>query len=101
MSAVVAGRRHRHIVVMKPHRGHPGRKRRAPWIAMRPLESSSIAAAGYDTNRKILRLRYIGGTTYDYANVPPDVFAAFLDAPSHGQFVNWRIKPYYAYSRQA
>jgi hypothetical protein len=26
-----------------------------------------VAAAGYDTNRKILRLRSIGGTIYDYA----------------------------------
>jgi hypothetical protein len=86
---------------MKPHSEHLGRKRAAPWIAMRPLASSSIAAAGYDTKRKILRLRYIGGSTYDYVGVPPDVVAAFLEAPSHGQFVNWRIKPHYAYSRQA
>jgi hypothetical protein len=72
------------------------RRRETPWIAMRPVVSSSIAAAGYDAAREILRLRYIGGATYDYARVPADVFEALRKAPSHGQFVNWHIKPYYA-----
>jgi hypothetical protein len=68
------------------------------WIATRPVDSSSIAAAGYDERRQILRLRYIGGGAYDYSAVPPEVFLAFLDAPSHGRFVNARIKPFYACS---
>ena len=35
------------------------------------------------------------GRTYDYLKVPPEVVDEFLDAESHGQFVNWRIKPNY------
>jgi len=63
------------------------------------MSSSSIAAAGYDRERHALRLRYVGGGTYDYWDVPTGVFHAFLDAPSKGQFVNWHIKPCYRYTR--
>jgi hypothetical protein len=85
--------------VMKPQHDRPWRGSQAPTIAMWPIESSSVAAAGYDVDRKILRLRYSGGATYDYADVPQEVFAAFVAAPSRGQFVNQHIKPCYACSR--
>jgi hypothetical protein len=68
-------------------------------VAMRRMSSSSIAAAGYDHHRQALRLRYIGGGTYDYLDVPERVFQDFLAAPSKGQFVNWHIKPRYRYVR--
>ena len=63
------------------------------------LNSSSIAAAGYDRCRKVLRLRYAGGNTYDYTRVPEAIFDELLTAPSAGQYVNWRVKPYYPYTR--
>src|SRR5258706_2598397 len=68
-------------------------------IPLRSFASSSIIAAGYDSERRVLRLQYSGGGTYDYYLVPADVFQRFLDAPSKGQFVNWDIKPYYPYIR--
>jgi len=73
-------------------------RRLAP-IPMRPIQSSSIAAAGYDRAQEILRIRYVGGSAYDYLAVPPNVFEDFLAAESKGQFVNWRIKPYYRFMR--
>jgi hypothetical protein len=63
------------------------------------MNSSSIAAAGYDHNRRALRLRYVGGGMYDYLDVPASVFQELLDAPSKGRFVNWCIKPRYRYRR--
>jgi hypothetical protein len=42
------------------------------------MSSSSIAAAGYDHRRHALRLRYIGGGTYDYLDVPESVFETEL-----------------------
>ncbi len=66
---------------------------------MRPVHSSSIAAAGYDPKRRILRIRFIGGDAYDYLRVPMAVFRELLDAPSKGRFVNRQIKPHYAYRR--
>src|SRR5258706_11750280 len=68
-------------------------------IPLRSFASSSIIAPAYDSERRVLRLQYSGGGTYDYYLVPADVFQRFLDAPSKGQFVNWHIKPYYPYIR--
>jgi hypothetical protein len=64
-------------------------------------ESRSIAAAAYDRDEETLRITFKPNKaerrarTYDYLEVPPDVVDEFLDAESHGQFVNWRIKPNY------
>lgn len=66
---------------------------------MRPMRSSSIEAAGYDSERQALRVRYAGGSTYDYVAVPGKVFKQLLEADSKGRFVNWSIKPFYRYTR--
>jgi lysyl-tRNA synthetase class 2 len=66
---------------------------------MQFVQSSSIAAAGYDPRSRILRVRFVGGDTYDYHRVPAAVFRELLEAPSKGRFVNWQIKPRYAYRR--
>jgi KTSC domain len=63
------------------------------------MSSSNVAAAGYDRGRKILRVRFVRGATYDYLEVPAIVYRGLLDAPSKGRFVNSHIKPYYAYRR--
>jgi hypothetical protein len=68
-------------------------------IAMTSFDSTSIAAGGYDTRSRTLRLRYIDGDVYDYSNVPSRVFVDLLDAPSKGRFVNWHVKPNYPYVR--
>lgn len=64
---------------------------------MVPFGSSSIAAGGYDSADRVLRLRYIDGDAYDYLDVPSSVFRALLEAPSKGRFVNWHVKPYFAF----
>ena len=71
------------------------------WRAIRiaSLDSSSIAAAGYDAASRTLRLRYVGGRTYDYFDVPSDVYDDLLASSSKGQFVNWNVKPNYRYSQ--
>jgi hypothetical protein len=64
-------------------------------------DSSSIAGAAYDRDEQTLRITFKPGEAkdrggrYDYLKVPPEVVEEFLDAESHGQFVNWRIKPNY------
>jgi hypothetical protein len=80
------------------HGGGVAGGRFAP-IRTRPVQSSSIAAAGYDRAQEILRIRYVGGPAYDYLAVPPNVFDDFLAAESKGRFVNCRIKPYYRFMR--
>jgi KTSC domain len=63
------------------------------------MQSSSIEAAGYDLERRMLRIRYVRGSTYDYQAVPAKVFKDLLAAESKGRFVNWSIKPYYRCTR--
>jgi len=60
--------------------------------------SSSIEAAGYDPGRRMLRIRFIHGSTYDYWDVPAEVFDDLIAAESKGRFVNWKIKPYFRYT---
>ena len=60
-------------------------------------KSTSIVEAGYSPDRQVFRARFPQGRMYDYLNVPPDVYQAFLEAESKGQFVNWEIKPNFDY----
>ncbi|MBO4223395.1 MULTISPECIES: KTSC domain-containing protein [Bradyrhizobium] len=66
---------------------------------MRRVQSTGIEAAGYGRAQRTLRIRYPGGSTYDYFAVPAKVFKELLDAESKGRFVNWYVKPRYRYKR--
>jgi hypothetical protein len=63
------------------------------------MPSTSIDRADYDPAEQILRIRYVGGGTYDYLDVPPQTFEAYRAAFSKGRFVNAVIKPNFAYRR--
>lgn len=68
--------------------------------AIRGVESSSIAAVGYDPTTRRLYLRFVGsGNAYLYHGVPPAVFDELMRAESKGGFVNTTIKGSYDYSR--
>ena len=62
---------------------------------MIPLDSSAIARVGYNDTRRVLRLEYRGGGTYDYFEVPPEIYRELLSSGSVGEFVNREIKPNY------
>ncbi|MER8186713.1 KTSC domain-containing protein [Kitasatospora sp. NPDC094015] len=62
-----------------------------------PLESSWIRSAGYDPRTRELELETVSGAVYRYLAVPAREWAALLAAPSHGRYVNLRIKPRYGY----
>ena len=57
--------------------------------------SSCIGHAEYDPASRVLRIGFIGGSTYDYHPVSPEIVDAFIAAASKGQFVNAVIKPHY------
>ena len=81
----------------QPFRGGP--RQAENWVALPLKESSSIAAAAYDQARQLLRLSYVPSGTYEYLDVPPPVVIRFLNASSHGRFVNWHIKPNHRFRR--
>lgn len=66
---------------------------------MVPVESTSIQLVGYDEDAHELYVRFRRGRTYVYFDVPPSTYAALLEAPSKGRYLNFEIKPYHEYRR--
>lgn len=64
-----------------------------------PVESSSIASAGYSPEMGTLEVEYRNGSLYQYFAVPKSVFDALLAARSKGVFVSERIRGHYPYRR--
>lgn len=58
-----------------------------------PVDSSSVAAIGYDPETFTLEIRFHNGQAYRYFNVPPAAHRLLMKASSIGAFVNTIIKP--------
>ena len=66
---------------------------------MIPVDSTSIELVGYDEDARELYVHFRRGRTYVYFDVPPSTYAALLEAPSKGRYLNFEIKPYHEYRR--
>lgn len=55
-------------------------------IPTTPVESSNIAAIGYDADSRTLQVDFTTGKRYQYQNVPPETFAEFKAADSVGKY---------------
>lgn len=68
-------------------------------MEMQFVDSSNIAQIGYDPNSNTLRVEFkSGGRTYDYFNVPENVFNELKNASSVGSYHARNIKNSYPYS---
>lgn len=63
------------------------------------MESSNVEAVGYDEDKKELHVRFKGGATYVYREVPIETYQKFMAAPSKGSFLATVIKPGFACSK--
>jgi KTSC domain len=63
------------------------------------INSSNVASAGYDALTTTLEVEFVNGNVYQYFDVPEQVYQAFVQAPSPGQFLNANIKGSYRYAR--
>jgi KTSC domain-containing protein len=63
------------------------------------VDSSSIELVGYDEAVHELYVHFRRGRRYVYLDVRPSAYAALLDAPSKGRYLNFEIKPYHDYRR--
>lgn len=52
-----------------------------------PVASSDIAAAGYDPVSGELQVQFLTGRIYSYANVEPETYQGFINAPSKGSYL--------------
>jgi hypothetical protein len=61
------------------------------------VKSSMMTRVEYDDDRSELDITFIGGKTYRYFDVPPDVYDGLWDAGSKGEFFNDCIKDKYEF----
>jgi hypothetical protein len=59
------------------------------------VESSSLAAIGYDAERQILELEFVTGEVFRYQEVPEEIKQALLAAVSKGSYYTANIKGRY------
>ncbi len=63
------------------------------------VDSSNIAAIGYDNDSETLQIEFNNGTTYQYFDIPEQVFERLRDADSVGGYLAAQIKGNYRYSK--
>ncbi|MFX3778833.1 KTSC domain-containing protein, partial [Streptococcus suis] len=59
------------------------------------MDSTVIAAAGYDPDTAMLELAFTSGDVYQYFAVPPSVHRGLVSAESAGRFFAERIRNRY------
>ena len=55
------------------------------------LNSSLFRAVRYSEHEQLLDLEFRNGAIYRYFRFPPDQYAEFMKADSHGAHFNWYI----------
>lgn len=65
----------------------------------KPVDSSSIAAAGYAPDVSMLEVEFRNGSVYQYFAVPKEVFDSLLAAESKGAFVSSHIRGCYPFRK--
>lgn len=63
-----------------------------------PVESSMVAAIGYDAALQALVVLYNSGKAYQYLEVPPEVFQGFQEANSKGRYLLDHVIDHYPYA---
>ena len=67
---------------------------------MNLVDSSLLHSIGYDPQAETLYVNFLNGGLYSYANVPPEVFEEFQEAPSAGKFFLTKIKGQYPTTKE-
>lgn len=63
------------------------------------VESSNLVSVGYDDKTFTLEVEFKHGGVYQYENVPADVHAALLAAPSVGSYFSAKVKNTYPFTK--
>lgn len=57
-----------------------------------PVESQALLSVGYDPDRRMLEIEFEGGAVYRYYDVPPELHAELMAAPSRGEYFAAHIR---------
>jgi hypothetical protein len=68
-------------------------------VELQPVESSNIAAVGYDEDAEVLYIEFKSGTTYTYEDVPYYIYEELLGAESIGSYFHKNIRTTYEYNK--
>ena len=68
-------------------------------MKMQQVQSKNITQVGYDVDEHVLRIIFSNGNTYEYAEVPEQIYRMFLTSQSKGAFFRDQIKFRYAYTK--
>lgn len=63
------------------------------------IDSTSLAEVGYEQDESTLRVQFQNGSTYDYFDVPANVYEGILKATSAGRFFNENVLDSFSYER--
>lgn len=63
-----------------------------------PVESSMLAAIGYDEQLQALVVLYNSGKAYQYTQVPAEIYQGLITAPSKGRYMLDHIIDHYPYA---
>ena len=61
-------------------------------IVRQPVESSVLAAVGYDAGKRLLEIEFHSGAIYRYLEVPDEIHRRLLAAESKGHFFGTNIR---------
>jgi len=67
-------------------------------VVLVPVESTMLAAVGYDPHNYILTVLFNNGRAYDYFGVPPDEYAGLMASDSKGRYMHRRLLGVYPYA---
>lgn len=62
------------------------------------VDSSMLAAVGYDSTNQVLEIEFADGQVYDYTNVSSETYNELMSAGSKGSFFRNNIKNQYSTS---
>lgn len=63
------------------------------------VTSSNIESIGYDEDSSTLEIEFKNGATYQYFDVPENVFVELRDADSVGGYLAAKVKGTFRYSK--
>lgn len=63
------------------------------------VNSSNISSIGYELQTNVLEVEFTSGDVYQYFDIPYHLYENFLQASSHGDFLNDHIRYNYRYQK--
>ena len=68
-------------------------------MTLQPVNSSNLAAVGYDADTQTLTIEFRKSGTYEFFDVPESVYQEVMAAGSPGEYFGHNIRGKYRYAK--